>query len=179
MDKTIYSPSDDSYFLSSILSKELLKIKDKSKLKFLEMGIGSGVQLKNLEKNKIKKTNIVGADINPLAVEHCKSKNFNCIVSDLFKNIKGKFDILIFNPPYLPRDLKEPKDSQIATTGGKKGSEIINKFLKQAEKHLNEKGSIYLLTSSLTKNTNFQNYKKILLGEKKLFYEILYVWKLS
>ena len=81
----------------------------------------------------------------------------------------------------MPEDKnnKEDKQSKLATTGGEKGSEIINKFLKQAEKHLTEKGKIFLLKSNLTKEVNWLNYKKKLLVKKKLFFEELQVWELS
>jgi len=97
----------------------------------------------------------------------------------LFEKIKSKFPLIIFNPPYLPEDSQEPKESRIATTGGKKGSEIINKFLQQAKKHLNPDGKIFLITSSLTRKINWQNYKKELLGKKKLFMEELCVWEIT
>jgi len=83
--------------------------------------------------------------------------------------------LIIFNPPYLPR---EKHDEGKDTTGGKNGSEIINKFLNQAKAHLNKNGKILLLTSSFTKNINWLDYKKELLGTKSLFFEELYVWEL-
>ena len=106
---------------------------------------------------------------------------FDCIYSDLFSNIKEKFDIIIFNPPYLPEDKnnKEDRESKLATTGGKKGSEIINRFLQQAKKHLTKDGKIFLLTSSLTKNINWLDYKKKLIAKKKLFFEELMVWEIK
>lgn len=173
----IYIPSEDSYLLSETLEKFLLS--RKKEIKILEIGCGSGIQLQALNNFGIKKENIFSCDINKEAVKRCKKLGFNSIHSDLFKEIKGKFDIIIFNPPYLPLDEREPEQSQLATTGGKKGSEIINKFLKQAKPHLNKKGKIILLTSSLTKGIIFKGYHKKLLAEKSLFFEKLYVWELS
>ena len=179
MDSTIYSPAEDSYLLSEILRKEIPNlIKEKPHLIFLEIGSGSGIQLETALELGIKKENIFAVDINPKVVEYCKSKGFNCSKSNLFENVNGKFDVIIFNPPYLPEDPKEPKESQLATTGGKKGSEIINKFLKQSKKYLKKNGVIYLLTSSLTKEIDFQNYRKVLIENKNLFYETIYIWKL-
>lgn len=174
----IYSPSEDSYFLSDTIKKQFKKNKDKS-LKILDMGSGTGVQAESCIKLGIDKKNIILADINKDSVSHCKSLGFNAIQSNLFESIpkNNKFDIIIFNPPYLPIDKKEPKDSRLATTGGKHGSEIINRFLKQAKDFLANKGKIILLTSSLTKNINWDGYKKELLAKKKLFFEELYVWE--
>lgn len=170
----IYQPEEDSYLLSEILRK--LKINKNSRV--LDMGAGTGIQTQTLVYLGIKKENILCADINKEAVDYCKKLGFNSIKSNLFENIKDKFDIIIFNPPYLPRDKNEPKFSQLATTGGKKGSEIINKFLRQSKNNLNPEGKIILLTSSLTKNINWNNYSKKLLAKRKLFFEELYVWEL-
>lgn len=169
----IYEPAEDSYLMQEVLKKNL---KNKN-LKVLEIGTGSGILLHTLRKLNIN--NFIGADINKSAVKHCKSLGFDCIYSNLFSNINGKFDIIIFNPPYLPENKKEDKESQLATTGGKKGSEAINKFLKQAKKHLIKNGKIFLLTSNLTKDINWLNYKKKSLTKKKLFFEELQVWKLN
>jgi len=174
----IYEPAEDSYLMSEVLKKELLKfLKKNPNLKFLEVGVGSGIHLETAKKLGAK--NIFSCDINPTAIEHCRILGFNCVKSNLFEKIKGKFDIIIFNPPYLPEDKNEPKQSRLATTGGEKGSEIINKFLKQAKLHLKKDGKIFLLTSSLTRDINFLNYKKKLLNKKKIFFEELFIWEIT
>jgi release factor glutamine methyltransferase len=176
----IYSPAEDSFLISFVIKKEVPKLISKNlNLKVLEIGSGSGIQLKALLDSGIKKQNIFACDINSNAVEHCKRLGFNCIISNLFKNIKGKYDLIIFNPPYLPKDKLEDKESRLATTGGKRGGEIINKFLLQAKNHLTKKGVIFLLTSSLTKGINWKEYKKKIISKQKLFFEELYVWELN
>lgn len=176
----IYQPAEDSFLLSEVLSYEIPKLIYKnSNLTFLEIGCGSGIQLETAFNSGIKKQNIFSCDINPEAVKHCKNLGFNCIKSNLFSNIKGKFDLVVFNPPYLPDDKLEDKYSKLATTGGKKGSEIINKFLNQAKSHLEKNGKIIILTSSLTKEINWLNYKKRILKKQKIFFEELSVWELS
>jgi release factor glutamine methyltransferase len=176
----IYNPSEDSFLLSSVLEKEIPKLLKKNKdLKFLEMGTGSGIQLKTAVKSGIKKQNIFSCDVNSSAVSHCKALGFNSVVSDLFENIKGRYNIIILNPPYLPLDSREPKDSRVSTTGGKKGSEIINRFLKQTKKHLTKDGKIFILISSLTKGTDFKGFRKKTLAKQKLFFEELFVFELT
>ena len=145
------------------------------------MGSGTGIQAQTCIEFGANPENLTLADINKKSIKFLKTKfpKSKIIHSDLFENIKGKFNLIIFNPPYLPEDSRESEDSKLATTGGKNGSEIINKFLKQAKKHLGENGKILLLTSSLTKGIKWENWKKKLLGKKKLFFEELYVWELS
>ncbi len=160
MDTSIYEPHEDSFLMSKILKKEIPKIlKEKPKLKFLEIGSGSGINLQTALKSKIKKQNIFSCDINKKAVEYCKNLGFNCILSNLFKKIpEQKFDIIIFNPPYLPEDKNEPKESKLATTGGKHGNEITIKFLKQAKDYLAKNGRIFLITSSLSKEIDSRSW---------------------
>jgi HemK-related putative methylase len=176
----VYEPSEDSYLLSSALKHELqkLSIKKRLSLRFLEIGAGSGIQIETAFENGMKKENILGADINQDAVDICREKGFSCIKSNLFQKIPktNKFDVIVFNPPYLP---EERFDKQKDTTGGKKGNETINMFLKQAKRHLSRTGFILLLTSSFTPNFSDKNYKKKIIATKKLFFEELYVWKLT
>ena len=135
--------------------------------------------LESYENLGIKKENILGGDINADAVEHCKGLGFECVKSDLFENVEGKFDVIIFNPPYLPEDEREPEDSKTATTGGREGGEIINRFLEEARNYLKKDGRIYLITSSLTYGVDWKGWKKKKVGEKKMFMEELVVWGLQ
>jgi len=178
----IYIPAEDSFLMSGILKERIPDlIKENPDLKFLEIGAGSGIHLQTALSFGVKKENIFSSDIDKRAVSHCNVLGFNCIYSDLFENIKGKFDLIIFNPPYLPEDDREPKNSRTATTGGKKGNEIIMGFLNQAKNYLNKDGKIFLITSSLSNEVDFKvlNYTAKEIGCEKLFFEILCVWEIS
>jgi len=170
----IYQPEADSYLLSDAIKKYCLKNNPK---KVLDMGSGSGIQSQTCIDNKIKPENITLVDINSNSINHLKLKfpKSKVIKSDLFSKIKNKYDLIVFNPPYLPNT---EHDSGVDTTGGKKGSEVINGFLNQAQKYLNKEGKVLILVSSLTKDTNFKKYKKKLVAEKKLFFEKLFVYEL-
>lgn len=187
----IYLPAEDSYALSRILEKKIPLLLEKNPhLQFLEVGAGSGMLLETAKSLGVKREHIFALDINPNAVEQCKSLGFNCIYSDLFEAFKERlnskrkftplqFDVIVFNPPYLPEDLAEPKESRIATTGGEYGSEIINRFLRQSKDYLNAGGKIFLLTSSLTKKIDWAGYFKKIVGREKIFMEELFVWELQ
>jgi len=179
--ETIYEPAEDSYLFQKILKEKIpLLLKKNSDLKILDMGTGSGILAETCFNLGVKRKNILCSDVNNKAIKLIKKKVFNCIQSNLFEKIKKeKFNIIIFNPPYLPKNKKEPKESQIATTGGKQGSEIINKFLGQAENFLEKNGKIFLLTSSLTKNIKWINWNKKLIAKKKLFFEELRIWEIE
>ena len=178
----MYSPKEDSYLMSRILKEQIPEIlKQNPDLKFLEIGTGSGIHLETASNTGIKKQNIFSSDIDMKSVEHCNLLGFNCIYSDLFEKINDKFDLIIFNPPYLPENPDEPKDSQRETTGGKKGNEIILRFLKQAKSHLNKNGKIFLITSSLAEDVDFEKlgYKAKEIGCETMFFERLCVWEIT
>ncbi|MFH1376671.1 MAG: HemK2/MTQ2 family protein methyltransferase [Candidatus Woesearchaeota archaeon] len=170
----IYEPREDSYLLQE-------QVKKYAKGKVLDIGTGSGIQA---ETAKEQGAEVLAADINPECVEHVKNKGINIIQSDLFSNIKDKFDLIIFNPPYLPEEPLEPKDSSLSTTGGKKGNEILEKFLSQSKDYLNENGKILIVVSSLTpdveKLIEKYNFKHKKLSEQNLpFFEKLIVYLLE
>lgn len=173
----MYAPSEDSHLLAEILKKHL---KNKNqKIKILDLGAGTGIQTetcKNLGFNSI-----LAADTDKEAISLLRKKGFKAVESNLFSNIKNKFDLIIFNPPYLPED---KYDKEKDTTGGKKGYETILEFLKQAKQHLNKNGEILLLFSSLStpsiiKQRAKKLYKIKLLARKKLFFEKIFVYLLQ
>ena len=153
----IYEPSEDSFLLGKYVSKL-------SKGRVLEIGVGSGY-LMEVALNKTK--NVKGVDIDKEAVKFCRDKGFDVIYSDLFNNVKGKFDVIIFNPPYLPQDKNMKKHKDLF--GGKPGCEVIESFFNDVDKHLNEKGEVLILFSNLT------NKKKIdsIIKENKFKFELL------
>jgi release factor glutamine methyltransferase len=153
----IYEPKEDSYLLEKQVKTYIASLKDKN-IKVLDMGSGSGIQAKAAIKEGIKRINVLALDINPDAVKHLKKEKIPAKKSDLFSAVKDRtFDLIIFNAPYLPED---PYDKQPDTTAGKKGWEIIIKFLRKAKKHLNKDGIILLLFSSLSNPEKILSYTK-------------------
>lgn len=175
----IYEPAEDSYLLASIIPRYA---KNKS---VLDMCSGSGILAETAKSAGAK--SVTAVDINQNAIKTLKQKNIKAIKSNLFSKIKKsqKFDLIICNPPYLPEDKRESKESQLATTGGKQGDELILKFLKQAKSRLKKEGTILLLVSSLTPEkrikklleNNNMNHK--IVAQQKLFFEELVVWEIS
>jgi release factor glutamine methyltransferase len=174
MGRRVYPPSEDTFVLMDILKKERIQGK------VLELGTGSGIVGKMLHNMG---ASVTVTDINPSSVEMAKSMGLKAVESDLFERVKGKFDVLVFNPPYLPEDVKTEKWLDKATIGGKKGIETIERFLVQARKHLNKDGRIYLVFSSRTGDVlsmaRKKGYKPTVLGSKSFFFERIFVAKLT
>ncbi|MBS3108106.1 methyltransferase [Candidatus Woesearchaeota archaeon] len=171
----MYEPEEDSY----LLEKQVKKYAKKG-MKVLDLGTGSCIQALAAKENGAE---VLAADINPEAVNLAKAKGIESIKSDLFSKVKGKYDLIILNPPYLPEEAYEDKATKLFTTGGKQGHELIERFLKEAKKHLNKDGMILLVFSTLTGNVEnlFKKYdyefKK--LDSKKVFFEEIFVYELK
>ncbi len=175
----VYLPREDTYLMQSVLEKIDLKNK-----KVLEVGTGSGYLAIFCAK---RGANVVAVDINSEAVEYAKKNakkekaKINFLLSDLFSNIKDKYDVIFFNPPYLISDEIE----HVALDGGKEGREIIDKFLYDFDKHLNEKGFVLLLHTdynNLEKTKNILQNKGYIFSiatSQHLFFEELYILEIK
>lgn len=177
----IYEPAEDS-----LLLKKHIRGYARGKRLVLDMGTGSGILAVEAARYAER---VIAVDINPGAVEYCKKNirndNIEFRQSDLFSNISTKFDLIIFNPPYLPLDKEEPEDSRLATTGGKKGYELIERFLSEAGGHLLEDGAILLLFSSLAGVDNINriilqnNFRYKELSRQHLFFEDIIIYSVK
>lgn len=173
----IYSPKEDSF----LLEKQVKKYAKGRRV--LDVGSGSGIQAEAALNAEAK--SVLATDIDNDSIALLRKKGINCIKSDLFEKVKGKFDLIIFNPPYLPYDKREDVKSACATSGGKRGDEIIVKFLKSAPLFLEKKGIILLVVSSLTpldkieKIFQARKLKEEVVAEEKFFMEKIEVWKIE
>lgn len=171
----VYPPDEDSYFLIDCLKKEIENRKIKTAL---EIGTGSGIVSFSIA-NLVEQ--ILAVDINSKAIEFAQEKaelkglkNIEFKISNLFENVSGKFDLIFFNPPYLPG--KE----NISWSGRKKGQEIIEKFLSEVRDYLNENGEAIILMSSFNDVKKLtKKFKLELIAKKKLWFESLYCFKIA
>jgi len=175
---SIYKPREDSALLVTY-------VKQYAKGKVLDIGTGSGIQaLTAANLRKVKR--VIATDIQKPVIEHNKkniiNKKIKFLVSDLFENVEGKFDTIIFNPPYLPQELKV-KD--LTLEGGKKGYEVVERFLNGVNGSLKEDGIILMVFSSFTKKEKVEEFirNNLLvyeeLAKKHIFFEDMYVYKVE
>jgi release factor glutamine methyltransferase len=101
------------------------------------------------------------------------------IVSDLFSKIKGQFDVIMFNPPYLPSMAIE--DATI--DGGRKGRVLAEKFLRLLPLHLKKDGTAFLLLSNLNDPASMirdhPKFSIIVAKRRTSFFEELQVLQLT
>ncbi len=176
----VYEPEQDSFLLERIAKKY-------AKGRVLDMGTGSGIIACASADNAEE---VVAADINPEAIrfseKHCRRscadpEKITFVISDLFSSVKGKFDRIFFNAPYLPQDKGIIDD---ALYGGKHGYETAVRFINLAGDHLEMDGEIFLLISTLTGISKVEEaiqqnlFEPEIIAEKKLWMEKLIVYRI-
>ena len=147
--ENVYEPAEDTFLLADNL---LVKKSDN----VLEIGTGTGI-IAIIASKKAKR--VVTVDINRYAVE-CARKNTEINLAcvdirwgDLFDPVDDeKFDLILFNTPYLPIEDDELVDDELeaAWNGGKDGRFVINRFIEGLVEHLNPGGRVQLVQSSLS-----------------------------
>lgn len=180
IEEDVYSPSDDSLLM-------LKAVNPRAGQTVLEMGTGSGIIALHCAKQGCK---VTAADISETSLncarKNAQLNNLNVIFvqSDLFSNISEKYDIIIFNPPYLSSQDAEvlAVDDKRQLVGGEEGHELSVRFLEQAVQHLAEGGRIFLLTSTETVDKVIANARELFLieeiAQQRMFFEVLAVWEL-
>jgi release factor glutamine methyltransferase len=147
----VYEPAEDSFLLADAVLKEA-----KPGMRILEIGTGSGFVSAILLAN-LKDIRLVATEINPHAARCAKTNAVEVIRADLFKGLKPgnpetRFDLILFNPPYLPtsKEEKVPGWLNYAFDGGTSGRETLDRFLGEVRNYLKPGGEILVLISSIT-----------------------------
>jgi release factor glutamine methyltransferase len=150
----VYAPAEDSFLMESMIDTGL---SGKDNARVLDIGTGTGF-LGIAAGTKRNVHEVIFTDINPDAVDTARrnaERNSEMVVSkcnfvmgDLFSGIEGKFDLIIFNAPYLKGEGGEEVLSE-AWEGGKEGVELSIRFLKESKAFLKERGRILISASSL------------------------------
>lgn len=173
--ESVYYPDDDSILMANALLSMKQELGKKS---LLEMGCGSGFL--SILAAKFGAV-VTAADINPeaiLAAERNARANkaiVKAIESDLFSDIKGSFDFIIFNAPYLP-------DHDNGIAGREQWSlhqngNVMEKFIIQSKGHLNTNGKLLMLFSSISGDVlsllEKNGFTHKIIAKKKLDFEEL------
>ena len=150
--ENVYEHQEDSWLLQKAVAKF-------SRGVVLDLGCATGIAgITAALKKSVSK--VVFADINAAALQ-CARKNAaanNVLKKSSFRKTNlfsmlgsEKFDVICFNPPYLPTEKGEKLAGEInfAFDGGATGRRLLDKFISQARKHLKKNGFLLVVSSSL------------------------------
>ena len=140
------------------LVEEVIELcKDKGNISILDIGTGSGAITVSLAKY-IQNSKLMSFDISDIALEVGKKNavsnevdsKIEFVKSDLFTSIKGKgirFDVIVSNPPYIPKRDIETLHTQVkdyepynALEGGEDGLDFYRSITEQSVDYINKGG---------------------------------------
>ena len=129
----------------------------------------------------------IATDINPHAAAHALAQGVDVVRTDLYAGLRGPFDLVIFNPPYLPTQPEERLDDwlEYALDGGQDGRSVIRRFAADVRRVLAPSGRVLLLISSLTGLQevsgifSLQGFFVAIVHQERVEDEILYVLKIA
>lgn len=175
--KGVYRPSDDTFLMFDAISDFSFKGKET-----VDMGTGSGMLGLFAA---IQGAIVTVADIDESAARHAAvaarslGVNVNAVVSNLFSNIHGQFDVVLFNPPYLT----STTTTDVATDGGPMGAAVAGRFLRDLPEHLKRNGTAFLLLSTHNDPSSLsrkhQKFSFTLVKKRAFFFEELQVFRLG
>lgn len=176
-DPEVYPPSEDSILLTESLD---IRIGEK----VLEIGTGSGIVSIQCALNG---ADVVCGDINPRAVALARRNaaanrvDIDVRETDVYSNIEGRFDTIVFNLPYLP--VEDEGELAKAWSGGPDGLGPLPRLLEGAPEHLLPDGRVVVVVSSLMDRAGLdktlEGYEVKVLGELPLFFERLQVLEIK
>jgi len=152
VNKSVLIPRPETEILCETIIKEN---QDKKNLDILDLCTGSGCIAITLAKELNSK--LVATDISKDAIELAKENaNAECVkvkflISDMFKQISNKFDIIVSNPPYiesedintLSRSVKD-FEPRWALDGGDDGLDFYKVIASISPNFLKKNGKLYL-----------------------------------
>ena len=146
LETDVYQPAEDSALLASA-TVEAVETGDA----VLEVGTGSGWVAARVQETR--EARVIAADVNPHACRQARDRGLEVARADLVSPFReDSFDVVAFNPPYLPTDPDNEWDDwmEAALSGGETGRRLVEPFLEDVGRVLAADGCVILLVSSLT-----------------------------
>jgi len=155
VNKDVLIPRPDTEVL---VEKVLELTKNKNKLNILDIGIGSGCILLSILMEK-KNFYGTGVDISNKSLNICRvnshklglTKRVKLFKSDIDNFNRGKYDLIISNPPYIKKNTLKCLDKDIvdfepkhALNGGVDGLSEIRKVINKSSELIKKKGFLIL-----------------------------------
>lgn len=182
MSRDVYAPSDDTELLIRAIREQEGSLAGK---RVADIGTGSGAVGDAMA--DLGADLVVAIDISPLATRVAKERVADVVRADLMSALRGPFDVIAFNAPYLPSSPEERVEGWLdkAFHGGEGGVEVSEAFVRDLRRVLAPDGRAYLVVSSradldrlalAVAGAGFRHEK---VASARFFFEEIAVWKLS
>ncbi|MFW6138086.1 MAG: HemK2/MTQ2 family protein methyltransferase [Spirochaetota bacterium] len=174
------------FYGSSIFMARNLEVKPGEEV--LDMGTGSGILALTAACNAER---VVAVDINAKAVRYAGenarlnglSDKVEVVQGDLFSSLDQaqKFDLIVFNPPYLEGKLYTGIDHAVNDPGGV----VLKRFLQQAKHYLKQGGRVTMVYSSIADIAKMLNMVKTagwryeIVASRNIIFETLNIYRLE
>lgn len=145
IERDVYRPAEDSALLAEVAASVV-----GPHALVLDVGTGSGFVADRIADETGAR--VVGSDLNPHACRRAMERGVPVVRGDLTEPFAdGAFDVVTFNPPYLPTDPETEWDDwmEVALSGGETGLAVVEPFLASVRRVLAPDGVVLLLVSSL------------------------------
>jgi len=162
--RKVYEPDSDSFCLMDAIESDVACLERIRPRAVLDVGSGSGVLSAHLalllRGKSLPVPHFVCVDRNPdaavttlstLGANGCRSGvsvlRGDITNSAVLQRMKGHFDVIIFNPPYVPTELCEIEGDgiEVSCAGGPGGTYVLEKALPNIIPLLSSRGVFYLL----------------------------------
>jgi release factor glutamine methyltransferase len=171
--ESVYPPSEDSFLMIDAIAT--LPVEGR---RVLDVGTGSGVLGLFCA---LRGAQVTVTDVDELALQQTMKAagvlglSVEATLSDMFSNVQGLFDLVLFNPPYLPSSVVEDR----TVDGGRGGTTLLKRFLEGLAAHLKNSGTALLLASGLNDPASLleehPEFQYSVVAKRALFFEELQV----
>jgi release factor glutamine methyltransferase len=141
----VYQPAEDSHLLA-MAARDEATATDRA----LDVGTGSGYVAAAVAETG---ATVHGIDPNPHACRQARENGIDVVRGTFTEPFRAEaFDLVTFNPPYLPTTPGEAVGDwmEMALAGGESGRAVIEPFLADVGRVLAPEGRVLMLVSSLS-----------------------------
>ena len=168
LDLDVFGPSIDTLVLAEILARDVSSNPNRSIKAVLEIGSGSGMLSASVVRHNLALQDLYAIDIDARAVA-CTDRSIalaslapgvapserHLIVGKYTPRLLGrKFDLVICNPPYIPKFNASRKSRPLSTDtsyiNAVAGVELLSEVLQNLDSLLETNGRLLLMLSSLS-----------------------------
>lgn len=181
----MYEPAEDTDLLIRVLREREPSLSD---ARCVDVGTGTGAVALALA--ELGARILVAVDLSPLAARLARENlagRAHVLRGHLLTALRGPFDVVAFNAPYLPSEPEERIDGWIdrAFHGGEGGVEVSEALVRDLPRVLAPGGRAYLVVSSradldrLAATVDAAGLAHERVASARFFFEEVAIWRLA